>query len=44
MTLTYDETFHLKGWTIEPSSSGTKFTNDRIGHGMFVNIDVVDPF
>lgn len=37
LVLTYGQVFHLKGWTVEPSSVGTRFTNDRTGHGMFVS-------
>jgi hypothetical protein len=32
------------GWTILPSSDGTRFTNDGTGHGMFVSIENVSPF
>ena len=44
VTLQYDQPYQFKGWTVEPSSDGTRFTNDATKHGMFVNIDVVDPF
>jgi hypothetical protein len=27
------------GWTIKATADGTRFTNDRTGHGMFVSID-----
>jgi hypothetical protein len=37
LVLTYGQVFNLKGWTVEPSSVGTRFTNDRTGHGMFVS-------
>ena len=37
LVLTYGRVFNLKGWTVEPSSVGTRFTNDRTGHGMFVS-------
>ncbi len=37
LVLIYGQVFHLKGWTVEPSSVGTRFTNDRTGHGMFVS-------
>ncbi|MCV7422091.1 hypothetical protein H7K45_16190 [Mycobacterium yunnanensis] len=42
--LTYGTEYHIKGWTIEPSSDGTSFTNDRSGRGMFVSIQNVDSF
>jgi hypothetical protein len=42
--LTYGQTFNFYGWTIAPGSDGTRFTNDRTGHGMSVNIDGVSPF
>jgi hypothetical protein len=42
--LTYGQTFHLLGWTIVPSSDGTRFTDDGTGHGMFVSIDNVYSF
>ena len=32
------------GWTIEADSSGTRFTNDATGHGMFVSTDTVEFF
>jgi len=32
------------GWTIAASESGTKFTNEQTGHGMFVSIEKVDTF
>jgi hypothetical protein len=37
LVLTYGQVFHLKGWTVEPSSEGTRFTNDGTGRGMFVS-------
>jgi hypothetical protein len=37
LVLTYGRVFHLKGWTVEPSSAGTRFTNDGTGRGMFVS-------
>jgi len=40
--LTYGEVFHLEGWTVEPSSLGTRFTNDQTGRGMFVSRQGVD--
>lgn len=44
VVLNYGQTYHMQGWTILPSSEGTRFTNDRSGHGMFVSIDNVSPF
>ncbi|MGO8851261.1 MAG: hypothetical protein ACLP75_28485 [Mycobacterium sp.] len=43
-TLNYGQTYHILGWTILPSSDGTRFTNDGTGHGMFVSIENVAPF
>jgi hypothetical protein len=34
----------MLGWTILPSSDGTRFTNDGTGHGMFVSIENVYSF
>ncbi|MCI4673748.1 hypothetical protein [Candidatus Mycolicibacterium alkanivorans] len=36
--------YHAVGWTIEATSKGTRFTNDRTGHGMFVSTEEVDVF
>ena len=44
IVLMYGQTFHVNGWTIEPSFDGTRFTNDATGHGMFVSIDDVNSF
>jgi hypothetical protein len=38
--LTYD----AEGWTIAASESGTRFTNDNTGHGMFVSVENVETF
>ena len=38
---------HVKtynGWTILPTNDGTRFANDRTGHGMFVSIENVYAF
>ena len=43
VTLDY-RTYRAVGWTIGASSSGTRFTNDRTGHGMFVAIEDVQVF
>lgn len=40
--LTYGQAFHLEGWTVEPSSDGTRLTNDKTGRGMFVSRQGVD--
>jgi hypothetical protein len=42
-TLDY-RTYHALGWTIEAGSSGTRFTNDRSGHGMVVAVEGVQEF
>ncbi|MBS9535762.1 LppP/LprE family lipoprotein [Mycobacterium sp. M1] len=42
--LQYGRTYQMAGWTIQPSVEGTRFTNDRTGHGMFVAIEKVTPF
>lgn len=44
LTLTYGQTYHLLGWTINPTSNGTRFTNDATGHGMFVSLQNVNSF
>jgi hypothetical protein len=38
------QTYRLHGWAIVPSSDGTRFTNDRTGHGMFVSVENVYAF
>ena len=42
--LTYGQPYRVNGWTVLPSVNGTRFTNDQTGHGMFINLDTVDPF
>jgi hypothetical protein len=42
--LTYGQPYHVNGWTVLPIVDGTRFTNDQTGHGMFINLDTVDPF
>ena len=37
-------TYSAVGWTIVADSTGTTFTNDSTGHGMFVSTDRVDFF
>lgn len=39
-TIGYD-TYQAVGWTITADSTGTTFTNDGTGHGMFVSTDQV---
>lgn len=43
-TMVYGTTYHRGNWTIYPDITGTTFTNDRTGHGMFVSIDDVHAF
>ena len=42
VVLAYGKTYN--GWTILPPSDGTRFANDRTGHGMFVSIENVYAF
>lgn len=44
LVLTYGQVFHLNGWTVEPSSTGTRFTNDDTRRGMFVSVQAVTAF
>lgn len=44
IVLNYGQTYRVNGWTILPSFDGTRFTDDRTGHGMFVSIDNVYSF
>ena len=37
-------TYHAVGWTIDASSSGTRFTNDATGHGMSVSTEGTQVF
>ena len=43
-TLTYGQSYKILGWTILPSSDGTRFTNNGTGHGMFVSVENVYAF
>ncbi|WP_102141262.1 hypothetical protein [Mycobacterium hubeiense] len=43
VTLDY-RTYKALGWTIEATSDGTRFTNDRTGRGMFVAVEGVQTF
>ncbi len=38
------QTYDAVGWTIAATVGGTRFTNQRTGHGMFVSIEKVDTF
>ncbi|MDV3134997.1 hypothetical protein [Mycobacterium sp. 29Ha] len=42
--LTCGRVLDMIGWTIEPNIGGTRFTNNRTGHGMFVSIGNVYSF
>ncbi len=43
VTLDY-RTYSAVGWTIMATSDGTRFTNQRTNHGMFVSIDKVESY
>ncbi|MBV8348620.1 MAG: hypothetical protein JOZ49_14165 [Mycolicibacterium sp.] len=43
VTLDY-ATYSAQDWTIQAGSDGTRFTNNRTGHGMFVSVEEVDTF
>ena len=44
-TVTIDyKTYAAQGWTINAAPEGTRFTNDKTGHGMFVSVEKVDTF
>jgi hypothetical protein len=43
VTLDY-RTYHAVGWSIDARENGTRFTNDRTGHGMVVAVDGVQAF
>ncbi|OBF28164.1 hypothetical protein A5724_27430 [Mycobacterium sp. ACS1612] len=43
VTLDY-KTYSAVGWTVDAREDGTRFTNDRTGHGMNVAIDGVQAF
>jgi hypothetical protein len=40
----YGHTYHRGNWSIYHDDNGTRFTNDRTGHGMFVSIESVYAF
>jgi hypothetical protein len=37
-------TYAAEGWIITATESGTRFTNNRTGHGMFVSVENVETF
>jgi hypothetical protein len=43
VTLDY-RTYSAAGWTIAAGETGTRFTNDVTGHGMFVAVEGVESF
>jgi hypothetical protein len=43
VTIDY-RTYSAVGWTIDATSAGTRFTNQRTGHGMFVSVEKVETF
>jgi hypothetical protein len=43
VTIDY-RTYSAVGWTIDATSDGTRFTNQRTKHGMFVSIEKVETF
>jgi len=43
-TMAYGQTYHHGNWTINPDETGTRFTNDRTGHGMLVSVEKVETF
>lgn len=43
VTIDY-QTYQALDWRIIADTNGTRFTNDRTGHGMYVSIDNVDTF
>ncbi len=44
LVMNYGQTYNFYGWTIAAGQDGTRFTNDRTGHGMFVNFETVYAF
>jgi hypothetical protein len=44
IVMNYGQTYNFSGWTIAAGQDGTRFTNDRTGHGMFVNFETVYAF
>lgn len=44
VVMAYGQTYQFNGWTVQASSSGTRFTNDSTGRGTFVSIENVYSF
>lgn len=44
ITMNYGQSYTYNGWTLEPSSDGTRITNNATGHGMFVSVQNVYAF
>jgi hypothetical protein len=40
-TMVYGKTYRRGSWTIYHDSTGTRFTNNRIGRGMVVSVENV---
>lgn len=40
----YGQTYHRGNWTIYPDATGTRFTNNLTGHGIFVSVENVYAF
>ncbi|MFN8090605.1 MAG: hypothetical protein U0R81_16865, partial [Mycobacterium sp.] len=40
----YQRNYHWGVWTIRTAPAGTKITNSRTGHGMYVSVDKVYAF
>jgi hypothetical protein len=43
-TMAYGQSYHHGDWTIYPDEMGTRFVNDRAGHGMVVSVENVYSF
>jgi hypothetical protein len=43
VTIDY-RTYEAVGWTVVATEQGTRFTNDRTQHGMFVSIEKVETY
>lgn len=43
VTIDY-QSYQAQGWNIKADVDGTRFTNERTGHGMFVSIDTIETF
>lgn len=44
IVLTYGQTYNVNGWSVASAVDGTRFTNNRTGHGMFVSNENVYSF